>query len=245
MTKRALLAAVLLAAAYPASAGITPPADTPTAEATIVLSSAYLWRGEACCGFHAAPDVRLNMGNFTLEHYDYLALDGTYKEIDWDLSYKLGDFTFHVADYFFRTADSPVKENYFTWKKGETTHVDEVALVYESSAIPFTAKWFTFFWGDWIPAPDGSPTDLSFSSYLEVSAYHTFQDGGIFTAALGSSVFKGSYTGYTRNFAPIHAELKYGKELPLGNVRFPLAVSFVVNPFNGKCFVAASAGISF
>ena len=241
MGKRVLITVLLLAAAVPAMAGVLPSGQKAKIDATITLSSAYLWRGEQCCGVHAAPDVRFTAGNFTLEHYDFMALDGSYKEIDWDLSYKLGDFTFHVADYFFRTADSPIPENYFTWKKGETTHVDEVALVYECSAIPLTAKWFTFFWGDWLP----DTGDLSFSSYFEVGAYHRFQDDGVFSAALGTSVFRGSYTGYTRSFAPIHAELRYSKELSLGKVTFPLGVSFVVNPFSGNCFVSASASVSF
>lgn len=243
MKRRVLLSLCLLTIAAIPMAGSTP--LRPEVKTTINLSSAYLWRGDAVCAFHVAPDVSLSLGNFTLEHYDYLALDGSYKEIDWDLIYRAGDFSFHLADYYFRYSDNPVKENYFTWKKGQTAHVDEAAIVYDSSAIPLTVKWFTFFWGDWLPGPDGLPAGLSLSSYLEISAYHTFQDEGVFRVSLGSSVFKGSYTGYTRNFAPIHAELKYGKELSAGSVKFPLSVSFVLNPFSGQCFAAASAGVSF
>ena len=210
-------------------------------EATVKLSSAYLWRGDAVCGFHAAPDFCLNIGNFTVEHYDFLALDGSYKEIDWDFQYHLGDFTFHLADYFFMQEVSPVKENYFNWRRGETTHVDEVALVYDSSVIPLTAKWFTFFWGDWLP--DGGP--LSFSSYAELTAYHDFTGYGRASLVVGASVLPGSYTGYTRSFMPIHVELNYGRTVEAGKVKFPLGVSFVVNPFDGRCHAAASAGITF
>lgn len=243
MEKRFLLALCLLAFAAPPMAGSSP--VRPRVETTVSLSSAYLWRGDAVCGFHAAPDVRFIAGNFTLEHYDFLALDGSYKEIDWDLSYRAGDFSFHLADYYYHFAADPVKENYFSWKKGHTTHIDEAAIVYDSSALPLSVKWFTFFWGDWLPGPDGGPAGLSLSSYLEVSAYHRFEDEGEFRAALGCSVFKGSYTGYTRDFAPIHAELRYGRELSAGSVRFPVSVSFVLNPFSGQCFAAASAGVSF
>ena len=245
MTLRSTVTFLLLAIAFPALAQPAADKPAPKLEGTISLSSAYLWRGDAVCGFHAAPYVRFSAGGFAIEQYDFLALDGSYKEIDWDLSYKLGDFTFHLADYFFYYSNSPAKENYFTWKKGETTHVDEVAMVYDCSAIPLTVKWFTFFWGDWLPAPDGSLLDLSLSSYFEVSAHHDFNDGGRFSAALGFSVFKGSYTAYTRDLAPIHAELKYGKELSYGKVRFPLGVSLVVNPFSQRCYAAASAGVSF
>ena len=245
MKRLSLLFLCFFAAAVGAAAQEVSDKPATKVEATVSLSSAYLWRGDAVCGFHAAPDVKFKLGGFTLEHYDFLALDGSYKEIDWDMQYTVGDFTFHLADYYYYYSSSPLKENYFSWKKGNTTHVDEVALVYESSAIPLIVKWFTFFWGDWLPGPDGQPSDLSLSSYLEVSAYHRFSNGGVFSAALGNSVFKGSYTGYTRNFAPIHAELKYGMELSAGKVRFPLSASFVVNPFSGQCFAAASAGVSF
>ena len=245
MKRPALLSLCLLALATPALAGTVPGRQGHRVEAAVSLSSAYLWRGDAVCGFHAAPDVRFIVGNFTLEHYDFLALDGSYKEIDWDLSYRVGDFSFHIADYYYHFSDSPVKENYFSWKKGHTTHIDEVALVYESSALPLTAKWFTFFWGDWLPGSFGRPGALSLSSYLEVAAYHRFSNDGVFTVSLGSSVFKGSYTGYTRDFAPIHAELKYARELSAGKARFPLSASFVLNPYSGQCFAAASAGVSF
>jgi len=209
-------------------------------DAEIKLSSAYLWRGDAVCGFHANPDICFRVGNLTLEHYDYLAFDGSYKELDWDLSYRLGDFTFHLADYYFYQSSSVVPENYFSWKKGATTHVDEVALVYESSHLPIVAKWFTFFWGDW--RPDGS---MSLSSYAELTAYHKFGEYGTASLIAGASVLKGSYTGYSKDFAPIHVELKYSKTLEAGDVGFPLAVSFVVNPYTRRAYAAASAGISF
>ena len=62
---------------------------------------------------------------------------------------------------------------------------------------------------------------------------------------MGTSVFKGSYTNYTRNFMPVHLELRYEKEFDLGAVKLPLGVSFVVNPFTSCCFASASAGVAF
>lgn len=214
-------------------------------DGSVKLSSAYLWRGEKVCGTHFNPDVCFKLGNFTLENYDFLSFDGQYKEIDWDLSWKIGDFTLHVADYYARYASDPRTENFFSWKKGMTNHVDEVALVYDCSSFPFTAKWFSFFWGDWIPDSSGAPGPLSLSSYLELGTHYTSEKWGTVSAAFGASVLKGSYTGYTKDFAPIHLELKYEKVLETGNVKIPVGASFVVNPYNRCCYGAAWAGIAF
>ena len=44
--------------------------------------------------------------------------------------------------------------------------------------MPVEAKWFTFFYGDWLPEPDGSRGKPTFSSYLELSAHHDFDQWG-------------------------------------------------------------------
>ena len=213
-------------------------------DGSVVLSSAYLWRGDAVCGLHFNPDVRLHWGNLTLENYDFLAVDGSYKEIDWDLSYKVGDLTFHVADYFFREAGLPLPEDYFNWKMGETTHVDEVAVVYEPSSFPLSAKWFTFFWGDWKRA-GGDPVGVSFSSYAELGTYHKFGDYGTLSMAVGASVLPGAYTAYKENFAIIHTELKYSKTFKFEKIKIPVGVTFMVNPYSRTCDVAAAVGLAF
>ena len=209
----------------------------------ITLSSAYLWRGDAVCGLHANPDVRFHWGGFTLETYSYLALDGSYKEIDWDLQYTLADFTLHLADYYYNFAG--MRENYFSWKMGETTHVDEVALVYDCSAFPLIAKWFTFFWGDWKTDSRGLPFGVSFSSYAEIGTYRKLDRWGTVSAAVGASVLPGTYTNYTRNFAVIHTELKYTKTIELDPISIPLGVTFMINPYARTCHVAAAVGLNF
>lgn len=215
-------------------------------DGVVTLSTAYVWRGDKVCGLHVNPDVCLHYGGLCLENYCYLAADGKYKEIDWDLSYTVGDFSFHVADYYARYSDTAFKENWFSWTKGSTNHVDEVAVVYDSSVIPFCAKWFTFFWGDWIPDAAGNPGAQSWSSYLELCGYLESETIGRGSLILGASVLKGSYTGYTKSFAPIHAELRYDKEFEAGKkLKIPIGASFVLNPFNGNCYAVASVGLAF
>lgn len=210
------------------------------------LSSAYIWRGEQVCNVHVNPSVAVNFAGFRLENYNYLSLDGGYKEIDWDLSYTLGDFSLHVADYYSCSPASGAAEDFFSWKKGATGHVDELALVYSSSVIPLDVKWFTFFWGSWLPDADGRPGDNSFSSFLELGTHVQTGERGTASATLGISVLKGMYTQYKESFMPVHAALAYTYVIPLSDsLSVPLQATVVWNPYTRACYAGASAGLSF
>ncbi|MBQ1647801.1 MAG: hypothetical protein II047_04975, partial [Bacteroidales bacterium] len=112
-------------------------------DGVVTLSTAYVWRGDKVCGLHVNPDVCLHYGGLCLENYCYLAADGKYKEIDWDLSYKYKDFSLHFADYFYHGFAFPQPEDYFDFKKASSTHVLEGIFCYEPENLPVAARWFT------------------------------------------------------------------------------------------------------
>lgn len=207
--------------------------------------TAYLWRGSKECGAHAAPCLSFSYGNFTLQSYGFISYDGYYKEIDWDISYKVGDFTFHLADYYARLSTYQTPENYFDFRKGSTNHIQEVILCYEPQKLPFAIRWFTFVNGDWLPQADGTLGRASFSSYLEPEIFYQFKENSRLSLFCGASVFKGNYTKYTKDFAVIHLELRYRHQFMLGKVNIPVQVSFVTNPYSGKTWMNAGAGIAF
>ncbi|MBQ3206430.1 MAG: hypothetical protein IJB38_00280 [Bacteroidales bacterium] len=207
--------------------------------------TAYLWRGSKECGAHAAPCLSFSYGNFTLQSYGFISYDGYYKEIDWDISYKVGDFTFHLADYYARLSTYQTPENYFDFRKGSTNHIQEVILCYEPRKLPFAIRWFTFVNGDWLPQADGTLGRASFSSYLEPEIFYQFKENSRLSLFCGASVFKGNYTKYTKDFAVIHLELRYRHQFMLGKVNIPVQVSFVTNPYSGKTWLNAGAGIAF
>ena len=235
--KRALILVFLL---FP----LLSEAAKPSVDGSLKLSSAYLWRGDKVCGFHFTPDVCFRLGGFTLEHYSFLAMDGKYKEIDFDAYYTVGDFDFHIADYYFY-GENLGNADYFTWAKAETSHVDEVAIVYHSSAIPLCAKWFTFFWGDWLPDGEGNRGRLSFSSFLELSTWYEFENIGTLSLNIGTSILKGMYTSYSRDFMPVHIDLSYSRSFPVGDFSLPVEAQIVFNPWLRKCYAGASTGIAF
>lgn len=242
MLRRVITAAALLLATSLSALAEKPPVYV---TGSVTMSSAYLWRGDRVCGLHFKPDVVLHVGNFALEQYSFLALDGSYKEIDWDLFYTFGPFSVHVADYYARYSDYLTEENFFSWRKGATNHIDEVAFTYSCPSFPLNVKWFTFFWGDWIPNDDGTPGSLSLSSYLELATYHSFEEYGTIGFNLGISVFRGAYTGYSKAFMPIHLELSYDKSLEVGSFSIPLRAFVVLNPYRRTLEAGASVGFAF
>lgn len=207
--------------------------------------AAYLWRGSRECGAHVIPSLTLEYGNLALQSFGYVSFDGSYKEIDWDLSYKIGDFTLHLADYYARLSSWTTPENYFDFKKGSTNHIQEVILCYEPHKLPFAIRWFTFVGGDWLPNPDGTLGRISFSSYLEPEVYYDIPKAGRLSLLGGLSIFKGSYTSYTRDFAVIHVELRFRRSFSVGNVGIPLQFSYVINPYRKTSWLDVGVGIEF
>lgn len=212
---------------------------------TANIQSAYLWRGEKVCEVNFNPILEASIGGFTAQAFAYLPFDGSYKEIDLDFFYSLGPWQLHVADYFIRFASSTTPENYFDWRKQSTNHILEAIVCYVPKTVPIEAKWFTFFYGDWLPEPDGSRGKTSFSSYLELTGYHDFGQAGRTSLVLGASILKGPYTAYSRDFALIHSELRYTNTIDLGAVKLPFGVSWLLNPYARRVFMNASIGVSF
>lgn len=223
--------------------GLSAEKPSVSVDGSLLFSSTYIWRGDRLCGFHLNPNVGVNLGGFRLENNSYFSTDGLYKEIDWDLSYTFGDFSIHLLDYFSHTAGDP--EYYFDWRRGPSSHMDEIGLCYESSAIPLNVSWYTFVWGDWWENEDGTTGPLTFSSFLDIGTYYEFEDGGAASLTLGTSVLKGYYTDYSKSFMPVHIGLGYSKTLSAGKLSIPLEVQIVVNPYQRRVHAGASIGLAF
>ncbi len=217
-----------------------------TVSGSIEAYTAYMWRGAKNCGLHMAPSLTLRWGGFALQSYGFFSFDDTYREVDWDLSYSVGDFSFHIGEYYARLSSYTTTENYFRFKKGKTDHILEGIICYEPEKLPFALKWFTFLYGDWIPNADGTPGRPSFSSYLEAEVYHEFTpDNNRLSLLCGASVIKGMFTNYTKDFAVINLELRYRYLLPAGKVKIPLNVSYIINPYMKASWMNAGIGVMF
>ncbi len=221
------------------------PAQKFSIDGSVELYSAYIWRGDKVCGAQISPYVNFHYGAWTLQSFGFLAIDNSYKEIDWDLSYSFGDCSLHFADYFYHGFAFPQPEDYFDFKKASSTHVLEGIVCYEPEKLPIAARWFTFVFGSWLPQADGSLGRNTFSSYLELEAFHRFDNGGKLSLFCGSSVLKGAYTNYTRDFAVIHLELRYTRDLDIAGAAVPVTASYTINPYAHTSYLNAGVGIRF
>ena len=92
--RRLTLLALLLAAG---SAAMAQEAPRFSVDGSVELYSAYIWRGDKVCGTQFSPCINFNYGRWRLQSFGFLAIDNSYKEIDWDLSYSFKDFSLHFA----------------------------------------------------------------------------------------------------------------------------------------------------
>lgn len=207
--------------------------------------SAYIWRGDYVCGAHMLPKMTASWKNFSVQPFAFLPFDGSYKEIDIDCFYTLGPVSFHLGDYFARYASDATPEDYFNFRKGSTNHIQEAILCYEPSSLPFSVKWFTFYFGDWLPQSDGSQGRPSFSSYLEAEAHVDFESAGRLSALCGISIGRGMYTDYTKDFAVVHTELIYSRHIVAGSLILPISVSYILNPYRAQSWMKCSLGLEF
>lgn len=208
-------------------------------------STAYMFRGSKGCGANVSPCLALKWKDLMLQTYGYVSFDGTYKEVDLELSYSIGPVSFRFGDYYFHMSGIAQPDNYFCYAKNATNHMQEAIIYYEPQKLPFALRWFTFIFGDWIPDADSARGKPSFSSYLEAELYHEFTPNSRLSLVGGASVLKGMYTSYTKDFAVIVAELRYRYAIPAGPVKIPLQVSYMVNPYAKTSWLNASVGISF
>ena len=211
----------------------------------VEASTAYMFRGSKGCGANVSPCLSLNWKGFALQTYGYVSFDGTYKEVDLDISYTIGAFSFHFGDYYVRMPSSTGPEDVFCYKKGKTNHMQEAIIYCEPQNLPFALRWFTFVNGDWLPDADGSLGRLSLSSYLEAELYHAFTPNSRLSLIGGASVLKGMYTNYTKDFAVIVTEVRYRYSIPVGTVKIPLQVSYLINPYAKSSWLNATIGIQF
>ena len=79
----------------------------------------------------------------------------------------------------------------------------------------------------------------------EPEVFYEFTPDSKLSLLCGASVFKGNYTGYTKDFAIIHLELRYRHNLTFEKFSIPLQISYVINPYSKRSWLDAGVGIEF
>lgn len=124
--------------------------------------SNYIWRGQDLGHVSLQPELSLAWKGLSLEAWGSVGLshNNDAREIDLTLSYKTGDLSFGIADYWNEGND----DRYFFYKYG-TGHAFEGFISYNFG--PVSASWQTYFAGNDYQDDNGK---RAYSSYFGLSA---------------------------------------------------------------------------
>ncbi len=135
---------------------------------SVVITNRHLWRalvsGTAPC---IEPNVNWKYKNLSLDTWAAYAVDNSYKEIDFILTYSWNNLSVALADYYCPIAGK--KEQFTKFKKEETDHLFEVKADFTfSQKLPISFSAAVFFAGSDVEKTEKETKQL-YSSYFELS----------------------------------------------------------------------------
>lgn len=194
------------------------------------LVSRYLWRGQLYSpAFNIQPYASVTAGQFTFGTWGSYALDNSYSEIDFYLSWEYKNFGLTVSDYC--TLDEVTgATDYFNFEKLSTPHALEGTATFtvsEKFPLKFTAA--TFFYGN-----DLNGLDNYYSTYFELS--YPFSKGGYdFNTYMGGTPSEGLYG--TKG-GIVNVGLSATKTIRVTDTfEIPVSLQIAANPLANKLFL--------
>jgi hypothetical protein len=207
--------------------------------------SSYIWRGLAAYTTVGeqnvlAPSIQpyfsLNYKGLELGTWGSIDFTGTYKELDYYLSYSLKGFTAALTDYYW--ASDWVVNNYFDYRKESTEHYVEAALSYQGEKIPVSVLVATLIYGADKQFED--PSKNNYSTYIEAGYTFTIQDYNL-DLFLGVTPMDGLYGdsyGGKKGFAVVNAGVSGSTEIKITEkFSLPVKASVIANPQARKLFL--------
>ena len=204
------------------------------------LVSGYIWRGQDLGGAAIQPSVGVAYKGISLSAWGSYGLTGkeATKELDFTLSYSVGNFTVGITDYFCVSGTSNCPVKYFLYDSDRTAHVFEANVGYDFGIL--SLNWFTNFAG-----ADGvnKSGKRAYSSYVEIGV--PFKLGGInWEATLAAVPYATDYYADASGFAVTNVSVKASKEINITSTfSLPLFAALTANPSTQSLYF--TAGISF
>jgi hypothetical protein len=209
------------------------------------IVTSYIWRGSAIYSSIGEqnvlapsfqPSFSASYKGFKLGTWGSIDFTGTYKELDYYLSYSLKGFTLTYTDYYW--ASDWIVDNYFDYKYNSTAHFLEVSLSYKGKQIPFSILVATMFYGADKKFEDTSQNN--YSTYIEGGYSFPIKTFNI-DLFLGVSPMDGLYGdsyGGKDGFAVVNAGVSGSKVIAITEkFSLPVKASIIANPQAGKLFL--------
>lgn len=215
------------------------------------IVSSYIWRGSAAYASLGdnnvlspsfQPGFALNYQGFKVGTWGSVDFTGTYKELDYYLSYSLKGFTLAFTDYYW--ASNWVTDNYFDYQSDSTSHFVEASLGYKGENIPLSIQVATMIYGADKKYED--PGKNNYSTYIELGYGFRISDYNL-DLFLGMTPFDGLYgDGYggKEGFAIVNTGVTGSKAIKITEkFSLPVKASVIANPQARKLFLVFALSI--
>lgn len=215
------------------------------------LVTSYIWRGSpayAQLGDRNVlapsfqPGFALNYSGFKVGTWGSIDFTGTYKELDYYLSYSLKGFTLAFTDYYW--ASDWITQNYFDYQNDSTSHFVEAALSYKGEKVPISIMVATMIYGADKQYED--PGKNNYSTYIELGYGFKISEYNL-DLFLGMTPFDGLYgDGYggRDGFAVVNTGVTGSRKIKITeNFSLPVKASVIANPQARKLFLVFAISI--
>lgn len=209
--------------------------------ASFEFKNQEFWRGvQLTDNLTYLPSLYYEIGNWSFATYGIFDRANTYKEIDYEITYSIGNFTIGAIDYYAPEMTAPWNET-FNFKKDETSHFLDLSVEYAPEAFPFRAMIST--------CPFGCDFDedgkFCWSTYGEIGSTQSLPFGFELTETIGAALNRSTYTDYEAKgirFTSISAELS--KSFEFAGMELPLNLGCIWNPYIKDVFFTISFGVA-
>lgn len=201
--------------------------------------SSYVWRGAYGAGASIQPYAELALGNFAVGAWGSTALDATSnaKEVDWYVSYSVGNFSAMITDYWWEGEFDDAGSAYKYFGKN-SNHYYEAALSYTlSESFPLSLSVSTMFAGD----KDDDDKE-QYSTYIALAYPLTISDVD-FEIGVGVTPSAGMYADA---FNVCSISLRAAKSIVITDkFELPVFVDGIANPAGKTSFLLFGTSLSF
>ncbi len=193
------------------------------------LISNYIWRGMKLSNACIQPVVGVSWKGLTF------SIDGTtefrdkHNEVNLNLEYETGNWTFYAIDYFEQNEGEPFK--YFHYTPHSTGHTFEAGAACQiSEKFPLSLSWYTTFAGN----DYRESNKRAWSSYGEISYPFSLQEVE-FALELGFTPWEGMYAD---KFNVVNIALTARKEIKLSSCfSLPVFGKLIANPYEQQTYL--------
>ena len=200
--------------------------ETPLLSLSADIKSRHTWRGGlTTSAMNLQPTLNLNLKNFTLGAWGCYTIDKSYAEIDFYATYKLGNFSASVLDYY-NPIEGVKKNDLFDYNKDSTRHLIDVNVKFHGTkSLPVYFMVSTMVYG-----ADKKPNSNNnrYSTYLETGYTLHLRANQEVDIFMGGTPHK-SY--YAKEAAIVNVGITARQNIKvLRQYNLPFYISMIVNP---------------